>query len=227
MKRPTAGAQAVAAARRRPTIGIQLLLALVVGLSVSGCVSARITPTTVAAVHGREAERAAALQRWDEAVSLCNGFLASSARQTLPAGRVEFDGAGMTFVTDTARLPMRVRCTTFGDWLIPFRMAAQERSDGFVVGRVPPRQSRILDNSFFKYSCGETQSSVSMAGTILHELTHSYYKLGTVGFFQGVSYYAEAILLLRYRTHSKEMLPFRTSAEFRRFAATLPRKPPA
>jgi hypothetical protein len=58
-----------------------------------------------------------------------------------------------------------------------------------------------------------------MASTILHELTHSYYHLGTVDFFRGASYYAEAIFLLRYRNHSQERLPYLTSKEFSAFMA--------
>lgn len=192
-----------------------------VALSVSGCVSASITPASVAAIPGRAEERAADLKTWNDAVSLCNAFLDSPERKTLPPGRVDFGEDGMTFVSGDVRLPMRVRCTTFGDLLIPFKMAAQERSDGFVVGRIAPKESRILDNSFFKNRSGRTISSGNMASLILHELTHSYYRLGTVGVPQTISYYAEAIFLLRYRNHSQERIPYRTSDEFRGFFTTL------
>lgn len=200
------------------------LLLVCAMLSVSGCVSAPVTPAGITAISGRSEERAADLKKWNDAVLLCNEFLASPARKTLPGGRVDFGGEGMVFVSGGVRLPIRIRCTTFGDLLIPFKMSAQERSDGFVVGLIPPKESRILDNSFFKYDNGRPASSANMASVILHELTHSYYRLGTVGFFQTISYYAEAIFLLRYRKHSQELLPYQTSDEFRVFIATQPKR---
>jgi hypothetical protein len=192
----------------------------------SGCVSVSLTPARLAALPQRHDEATRDLDRWREAVALCNEFLASPARKTLPPGRINFSEAGMEFVTGEVHLPIRVRCTMWGDWLIPFKMAAQERSDGFVVGSVPPKESRLLDNSFFKYRDGGAVSSAGMAVLILHELTHSYYHAGTVDFFHSVSYYVEAIFLLRYRNHSQELRAYQTSHEFVVFIRNKPQIKP-
>jgi len=176
-----------------------------------------VTPTNLSAIPERSEERTAALQRWNEAVLLCNMFLESAERKTLPPGHVNFGEEGMEFVTDSIHLPIQIRCTSWGDVLIPFKMIAQERSDGFVVGLVPPKQSRLLDNSFFKQRNGQLLGNGGMAQLILHELTHSYFRLGTVSFSRGLSYYAESIFLFRYKKHSQERLPYQTSAEFGKF----------
>lgn len=187
----------------------------------SGCASVHVTPTNLSAIPERCEERTAALQRWNEAVLLCNMFLESPERKTLPPGHVNFGAEGMEFVTDSVHLPIRVRCTSWSDVLIPFKMIAQERSDGFVVGLVQPKQSRLLDNSFFKQRNGKLLANAGMAQLILHELTHSYFRLGTVSFGRGISYYAESIFLFRYKNHSKERLPNQTSTEFGKFISRL------
>jgi len=168
-------------------------------------------------VHDRTDERDSDLKRWTEAVWLCNEFLNSPERRSLPAGHVDFTDGGMQFVSESIHLPISIRCTKWGDVLIPFHMAAQERSDGFVVGLVPPRTSRLLDNSFFKTNNGNPSSSASIALLILHELTHSFYHLGTVDLYHGFTYYLESIFLLRYRNHSQEIVPYQTSKEFLSF----------
>ena len=147
-----------------------------------GCASVKITPTSVLAVSGRTQERDASLERWREAVRLCNAFLQSPHRVTLPGGALRLKDDAMEFVTGDTVLPVRIKCTTWGDWVVRTSMAAQERSDGFVVGLVRPRRSRLLDNSFFKDGNGRPRSSDFMAELILHELTHSYYRCGTVSF---------------------------------------------
>ncbi|HZP61110.1 MAG TPA: hypothetical protein VFB27_12370 [Opitutaceae bacterium] len=194
-----------------------LLLVLFPLLLSAGCASVPITQKNLAALPARTDERDADLKRWTEAVWLCNAFLSSPERATLPPGRIDFSEQGMEFVSDSGRLPIRVRCTTWGDLLIPCHMAAQERSDGFVVGLVPPRDSRLLDNSFFKYNSGQPAPNVVIARLILHELTHSYFHVGTVDFYHGFTYYLEAVFLLHYRSHSQERLPFQTSREFNAF----------
>lgn len=171
----------------------------------------------MATMARRTAERDNDLARWRDAVDWCNAFLESPERQTLPKGRITLSEEGMIFTTTDRQQPIRIRCTFWGDFLIPCKMAAQERSDGFVVGLVKPGESRLLDNSFFKYASGRTASSASMASLILHELTHSYLRLGTVDFPRSISYYAEVVFLWRYRNHSQERLPYRTSAEFEAF----------
>ncbi len=154
---------------------------------------------------------------WKEAVSISNEFLASEYRKTLPQGEISLDENGMVFVSDRVRLPIRIRCSSSGDLLIPFKMVAQERSDGFVVGSVPPHRHREIDNTFFKHISGSPQQNYQLAGLILHEISHVHFRLGTVSVPKTVLYYCEAIFLLRYRSHSMEILPFRTSREFNAF----------
>ena len=186
-------------------------------ITLSGCTSVQVTPKSIRNVNGRAVEQADALKRWGEAVSICNEFLSSDYRKTLPKGDMVLEASGMTFISADARLPVRIRCGVAGDLLIPFHMIAQERSDGFVVGALPPREHRELDNSFFKHRSGSWQENYQMAGLILHEVTHSHFKLGTVSFPKTVRYYAEAVFLFRYRSHSMERLPFQTSSEFSAF----------
>ena len=197
-----------------PATGFQICLLALLVMFCSGCFSVPITPKALAGGTDRLAERNSDLKRWTNAVLACNEFLKSPERKTLPPGRIEFGDQGMVFVSETNRLPIRVRWTDWGDLLIPFNMAAQERSDGFVVGLVPPGQLRLLDNSFFNSNDGKPSPSVVMASLILHELTHSYYHMGTVDFHHGLTYYMESIFLFRYRSHSQERLPFQTDAEF-------------
>ena len=211
-----------AIARRRGLLYLPALLAML----CSGCASVSITPKDLAGGKDRMAERHSDLKRWTNAVSLCNAFLNSPERKTLPSGRIYLRDEGMEFVSDTNRQPINVRCTGWGDWLIPFNMIAQERSDGFVVGLVPPKETRLLDNSFLKTNKGKTNNSVIMACVILHELTHSYYHMGTVDFYHGFTYYLESIFLLRYRNHSQERVPYQTDAEFWAFIERISKRPP-
>ncbi len=66
--------------------------------------------------------------------------------------------------------------------------------------------------------------NAEIASLTLHELTHTYYRCGTVSFEKGVMYYLEAVFLFRYRNHSMERLPFQTSAEFMEFLNSLARR---
>jgi hypothetical protein len=97
-------------------------------------------------------------------------------------------------------------------------MVAQERSDGFVVGSVAPHRHREIDNTLFKSISGQSQPNQMIADLILHELTHIYFKHGTVSLPKTVLYYGEAIFLFRYHDHSMERVPFRTSDEFWAFS---------
>ena len=150
-----------------------------------------ITPKTIAAVRTRDSERDRSQQVLHEAVLIANGFLCSKYRKTLPPGGLRLTDDGMTFVTAGAEQPLRIKCSVAGDILIPLHFAAWERSWGFVVGYVPPRQSRAIDNSLFKDSSGRALANYQVTRTILHELTHSYHKVGTVSFGKGVMYYME------------------------------------
>lgn len=148
---------------------------------------------------------------------LANDFLESSFRETLPRGYLELKDSGMVFVSESGEQPIQVRCTSWGDFVVAANLAAQERSNGFVVGLVHPKESRLIDNSFFKNLDGQPLSSAGMAELTLHELTHACYKTGTVSLGKAVRYYAESIFLVRYRNHSMEQLAFQTTEEFREF----------
>jgi hypothetical protein len=186
-------------------------------LLLCGCAAVPVTPATLVTSTDRPEERDASLKRWREAVNLCNAFLESPYRKTLPPGEIWLTDDGMEFVADGLVRPINIRCTYWGDVLVWFGMAAQERSDGFVVGLVKSGRSRLLDNSFFKYGTNQPNFSAVMAELTLHELTHSYYQCGTVSFTKGMMYYLEAVFLFRYRNHSMERLPFKTSGEFESF----------
>jgi hypothetical protein len=182
-----------------------------------GCSSVYINPKSIAAVHERDPERNRAQVRLREAVAIANDFLVSDVRKTLPSGSLRLGDDGIVFSTAKDELAFRIKCSFSGDILIPFGMAAQERSWGFVVGTVPPRESRVLDNSLFKVPSGRILENCEIAGIILHELTHTYFRAGTVSFGKALQYYGESIFLLRYRSHTMERLPFRTSSEFEAF----------
>jgi hypothetical protein len=196
---------------------LHCLALAIVALFFSGCASVPVTPNSIEKVKGRDVEKADALTRWNEAVLICNAFLHSTFRKTLPEGETVLDGNGMTFVTATGRLPIHVRCCSAGDLLIPFNMVAQERSDGFVVGKVQPKKNRELDNTLFNNLSEKALKDYQISGLVLHELTHTYFRQGTVSFSKTIAYYAEAIFLFRYRSHSMEKQAFQTSNEFRAF----------
>ena len=149
--------------------------------------------------------------------SIANDFLHSDFRKTLPNGTLFLGDDGIVFSTSGDVVPLKIKCSFAGDILIPFGMAAQERSWGFVVGTVPPGESRVLDNSLFTGPSGRLLENFEIAGMLLHELSHTYFRTGTVSFWNGLRYYGESIFLLRYRNHSMERLPFRTSSEFEAF----------
>ncbi len=194
-----------------------LISAVAIAALSSGCATVPITPARVAAAPVATELRDGCLSRWREAVQLSNAFLASPYRKTLPAGELRLSDDGMEFVVGTNALPVRVRCTTWGDIVVASEFVAQERADGFVVGLAPPKRDRLFDNTFFKSRAGRPLTAGGMAAMILHEITHSYYRCGTVSFTKGVSYYAEAAFMFHYRKHSMERLPFQTSDEFTRF----------
>lgn len=98
--------------------------------------------------------------------------------------------------------------------------SAQERSDGFVVGRTLPRRDPLIDNSFFRHTNGQLESPQRMAALLLHELTHSVFRDGTVGLLPGLAYYAEAAVTWRYRTLTGERRAYATSEEFHHFTTS-------
>ena len=176
-------------------------------------------PTESPAVS--QEERREIVATWREATERANAFLASPYRRTLPAGRYEFDDRdGMRFVTAAGTWPIAVRCTTWGDLCVACGFAAQEREDGFVVGSRGRARDRLVDNSLFVSGWGGWRaSSDGVADLILHETTHVVWREGTVGFWNGVSYYLEALFLFRYANHSDERRPNATDEEFGWFAA--------
>ena len=111
-------------------------------LLLAGCASVRVTPAKLAAsaVQGaQQSEALSDLARWQKAVGLCNAFLDSPYRRTLPKGRVRLTPEGMEFVLGRTNLPVRVKCTRGGDLVVRIsKLLAQERSDGFAVGLTPP-----------------------------------------------------------------------------------------
>jgi hypothetical protein len=197
-------------ARARPLAAFATLLLL-----DPGCRSVELTPAAVerALVEAPAPARAAAT--WREAVALANEFLASAQRRTLPEGRFELsEGAGMRFLTSAGAWPITVCCTSWGDVCVAFGFAAQEREWGFVVGSKEPERDRLVDNSLFVGPGGFRLTAGDVARLILHETTHVVWREGTVGFWNGVSYYLESIFLFRYSNHSDERRPNATDEEF-------------
>ena len=184
------------------------LLALIAAAALgSGCANVTLTPASIERPDDAElaaavplAERQATVARWREAVLIANDFLASTWRQTLPSGRFELDdAAGMTFVTKFGSWPIAVRCTTWGDLCVATGFAAQEREDGFVIGEQGRERDRCVDNSLFLDGEDSRNGAPEIAELILHETTHTVWREGTVGFWNGVAYYLEAVFLLQLK----------------------------
>jgi hypothetical protein len=99
----------------------------------------------------------------------------------------------------------------------PRGFLAQEREFGFVVGARAPDRDELVDHSFFRDHEGALVDAASIARLVLHETTHVVYREGTVGFWNGVAYYLEAVFLFRYATHSDERHARATGEEFEYF----------
>lgn len=183
----------------------------------ASCRSVEITPQTLE--HDTSSAHARVLKDWNSAVALANEFLTSHYRRTLPAGRFELGPRGMRFVMEHEAIPIEVRSTGWGDWVVQAGFAAQERESGFVVGAEPPRKDPLVDHSFFRDGNGTWLSPRTIAELTLHETTHVIYREGTVGFWNGAAYYLEAIFLFRYSNHSAERHANATSEEFEYFVA--------
>lgn len=194
----------------------RIIIASAVALMLGGCASVEITPARIRTAPVPPAEQEETIRRWVVAVNMMNGFLQSPYRRTLPEGMLELDSQGLMFVTPAGRWPVRIRQTSFGDLLPPFGFMAQERSDGFVVGRVKPRRDGAIDNSLFRQRKGPA-APASIAGLILHELTHEVYAEGAINPRKTLAYYAEVVFLFRYRNHTDERKAYATSEEFWRF----------
>jgi hypothetical protein len=198
---------------RRPSFPLA-----VAALLLAGCSSVPITPARVREAATTTPEARLAIERWETAVEIANAFLASPYRRTLPAGRYTLTDDGTTFQAATgACWPMRVRYDAIGQVCATFGFAAQERTDGFAVGKAPPKKNILTDNTFFRTRSGEELPPAGLAGLLLHETTHVVLRDGTVNVPKSIAYYAEAVFLLRSRTLSAERRPYATSEEFDRF----------
>lgn len=186
-------------------------------LLAGGCRSIEISPRALS--EQPDPQHTAALAQWSHAVELANEFLDSDYRRTLPPGHFELLPEGMRFNGSERSLPIEVHSTEWGKFVVQAGFAAQERENGFVVGSQPPRKDPLLDHSFFRFGDGRLLPASSIAELTLHETTHVIYREGTVGFWNGVEYYLEAIFLFRYSNHSAERHANATSEEFEYFAA--------
>ena len=85
------------------------------------------------------------------------------------------------------------------------------------ITRAPNWVGALNDGKIRIPVSGLTQMTPDLARVLKHELTHSFYHLGTVDLYHGFTYYLESIFLLRYRNHSQEIVPYQTSKEFLSF----------
>lgn len=195
----------------RPTLlGLAAIL-------LSGCSAVPITPAAVRQASIAASDATDAIQRWETAVIIANAFLASPYRRTLPAGRFTLTDAGMRFETAGGAWPVHVRYDAIGHACVTFGFVAQERTDGFAIGKAPPKKNVVTDNTFFRTRSGAQQSPEAMAALLLHETTHEVLRDGTVNIPKSIAYYAEAMFLLRSRTLTAERRPYATSEEYGRF----------
>ena len=195
---------------RAPLLGFAAIL-------LPGCSSVPITPAAVRQAPVATTDAASAIQRWETAVIIANMFLESPYRRTLPAGRFTLTDAGMRLETAGGAWPIHVRYDAMGQVCVTFGFVAQERTDGFAIGKAPPKKNVVTDNTFFRTRVGAPQSPEGMAALLLHETTHEVLRDGTVNIPKSVAYYAEAVFLLRSRTLTAERRPYATSEEFGRF----------
>ncbi len=188
------------------------VLSLAAGLGA--CRSIPVTPVAIETCSAAPEEKERALRRWREAVDLANEFLASPFRRTLPAARYDLGPDGMRFVAGDRAWPIEVRSTTWGDLVLWAGFQAQEREYGFCVGECLPEEEPLLDHSFFRTSDGGLLEPDSIADLILHETAHVVAREGTIGFWNSLAFYAEAVFLFRSTTHSDEDIPHAVSEEF-------------
>jgi hypothetical protein len=194
---------------------LPVLLAL--GPALGACRSLPVTPRAIEACAASSEEKERALRSWREAVEIANAFLVSPFDRTLPAGRFELGPDGMRLLAGDRVWPIEVRSTTWGDLVLWAGFQAQEASYGFCVGECPPEEEPLLHNSFFRAPNGFLLAPDSIADLILHETAHVVAREGTVGFWNSLAYYAEAIFLLRSTTHSDEDVPHAVDEEFGHF----------
>ncbi len=185
--------------------------------ALGACRSIPITPAAIEACAAAPEAKESALRRWREAVDRANAFLASPFRRTLPEARYDLGPGGMRFVAGDRIWPIEVRSTTWGDLVLWAGFQAQEREYGFCVGDCPPEKEPLLDHSFFRTADGGLLEPDAIADLILHETAHVVAREGTVGFWNSLAFYAEAVFLFRSTTHSDEDIPHAVSEEFAYF----------
>ncbi len=191
---------------RRPELALLLLFA--------SC-STVITPRAVEdSTDWPVSERAEINTRWTKAVRLANDFLQSEDNLSLPNGVIHLHhDSGMSWHHPDGCRPIRVENSWWGDRCVDMGFAAQERSWGFVVGDRGDGP-QVIDHSLFYYTNGMMKSAPHMAELILHETAHMVHGVGTVGFWDSVSYYWHAMFSGGGREHPAEQLPYATSDEF-------------
>jgi len=194
---------------------VAFLLAL-----LASCASVTVTPATIRAASAPAERREATLAAWMQSIAIANEFLASPYRRTLPPGSIELGLRGMRFVTEQGTWPLEIHCNAYGALVLAVGAQAQEREYGFVVGLQDGGVDRSLDNALFRHADSSLREPQDIAGTFLHEVTHVVYREGTVGFWNGVAYYLEAVFLLRNTKHSAERKAYATSHELSYFWIT-------
>jgi len=193
---------------------LRLMLHALLLVQLAAC-SSIITYDSIAESGAPAEIRGRALGLLGSAIEQANGFLSSQQRISLPRGHYqEAEDGTLLFVTDARRWPIRIRHSFGGDLVVWFGFRAQERDDGFVVGSRPPDEHAEIDNSMFRTSDGDWQSAHSIARLILHETAHTVHRHGTVGYWNTLAYYTEAIFLFRAANHSAERTPRAISVEF-------------
>ncbi len=186
---------------------------------LAGCADLPITPATIRAIDAQrvpQPEQESVIAKWREAVAIANDFLASSWRRSLPAGHFTLDDSdGMAFVTERGAWPIAVRCTTWGDLCVAAGFVAQEREWGFVVGETGAERDELVDNTLFLRPDRWGKPAQEVAELILHETAHVVWREGTIGTWNSLAYYLEALFLFRTTDHSAEERPNAVSHEFR------------
>ena len=195
-------------------------------LLAASCHTVEVTPAALREPGGRDAQRAEALARWNEAVDLMNRFLASPWRRTLPAGRFTLDDGGLTYLTEAGcAWPIAVLSTTWGDLVVATGFRAQEDAEGFVVGEVDAQADEapdaLLDNTYFRFTDGDWHGAHSLAEVTLHETTHVVFRHGTVGAWGTLAYYVAFLFSWSGVHHPSEDRPRATSEEYGWYRAAL------
>lgn len=178
-----------------------------------------ITPDRVRAADAPSIQKQRAVEQWQAAVELVNGFLAEQPPEELPWFRLDLTDQGMLLITEEGVQRFEVACTSWGSLVVMAGYTAQERSWGFVVGPEDGDGDPLLENSFFWGWLG-MRGAGSMGGLILHEAVHTLQPSGTVGFWRGLRYYWLAIWHGGGDEHPDEKLAYAIERRFLDWAST-------